>query len=170
LTEELESFWEKLQDVREKNRELAENLRNEKLIDGAKAFKDRRHKEAESDKRRAALLSRSLYSETHPKTVEAFLSLAESLHGSVDIQKRVEGLTVLGDLLAGIRKAKLKSRGGDGLDELYGRITDQYTAWQRDVYQNAEQDWQSDLPEPEQQEPDYDVHYGSRKGKVRERE
>jgi hypothetical protein len=170
LTEELKSFWGKLQEVYTQARKSAENLRNEKLSDGSKALDDGRSHEAESLKRRAALLSRSLYPESDPKTVEAVESLAEALHDSVDPQKRVEGLTVLGDLLAGIRKARLKSQGVDGIDEIYKRITDKHTAWQHNLDQNAGQDWQSDVPDMEQEEADYNVDHTSGEGKGKGRE
>jgi tetratricopeptide (TPR) repeat protein len=143
LKYELGSFKEKLQKSLNEARDSAANLRDERMRNGVEACSIGDAPGAESSKRQAALLSRSLWPEAHDKTVEAFMSLAEFLYDSPDTQKRIEGITVLSDLLADIRKARSKSGGSDRLNtdrlnELYGEIEYKYASWQRDLYRPSD--------------------------------
>jgi predicted negative regulator of RcsB-dependent stress response len=102
VVEKLNDWGERFRESSKEFRNRAKDLLREKLDEGSQGSVHDR----ESNIRRAVTLAKTLHDERAFETVRAQFELVKVLKGTEDIQKRVERLNILSDLVATMKKVE----------------------------------------------------------------
>lgn len=169
VTKELEKFEERVINSSQQFRGEAETLFKQKSAEGDEELKPWENDRVESAMRHAASLSIALYGENARETIKAFITLAEVLHCYDDVQKRLEGLSIIGNLLDGIERVRSRqlennirtetpevpvskseedlqrdnhrgNKNEDELEDLHRNLELRYREWEHDPSENERQE------------------------------